>query len=765
MPLAAADQACKECRRRKAKCNRGIPTCGLCIKYNRHCLYEKHSKTPLTRKHLTEVEERLERAEALLRQARLVPPGPRPRAIPSAQYIQTPQPLGQNGFESTFDFSDLNHPLPNGSQNNSASLKDSLSDGLPQVTSPTTNHVTLPPFPDITSQGEHHLPLQVNEYDYNSAVATEESQGAPNPLECPPMDDFEWDEQYVTVVESTDQDLSSWASKSSETGDTEENVIDGMASLTVDEKEGGYLGVASGAALLRIIDPLPPARKKATSSRPRIDRFSSGSTAMVAPMYDQPNPNRHILDSMIDAYFRLYHLSYPIVHEPTFRAQYSEVIPRPNGDCWLILAYVIAAIGVFTTSTSLEGTDLPLFGQAKSMLSINFLEAGNLTLVQALTLISNYQQKRNKPNSGYNYLGLAVRMAMGLGLHKEFQGWNITPLKMEIRRRVWWSLCVFDVGATITFSRPMAWPGEGIEVAFPMNVNDRELTAASITYPPESNQITPYTAVRTQASFHMATNRIYARVISKPFPSAKELLQLDDTLIGDWLSNLPLYFTEHAFIPPKYSLAHAVMMWRYRNLRIIMYRPFVIRKALYARNGRDESAESFQAYERCLDEARNSIAAIRDYWSSNEHTRVAAWYALYFLFQAALIPCICLRNSPLSPQASDWRSQILATLSTISSLSPVNSSSPRCHQVILKLCGQFLQEELAHGSGIGPEGHGMEAGGGLSPINESPQTQMNNVYSMMWPNVPALEADVVMQDDAWMEFLRGEDPDFGEFTT
>jgi transcriptional regulatory protein GAL4 len=127
----------------------------------------------------------------------------------------------------------------------------------------------------------------------------------------------------------------------------------------------------------------------------------------------------------------------------------------------------------------------------------------------------------------------------------------------------------------------------------------------------------------------MATNRIYTRVISKPFPTAKELLHLDDTLIGEWLSNIPLYFTEQAFVPQKYSFAHAVMMWRYRNLRIIMYRPFVIRKALYARNGRsDESVESYQAYERCLDEARNTIAAIRDYWAAHEHTRVAAWYAL-----------------------------------------------------------------------------------------------------------------------------------------
>jgi hypothetical protein len=38
---------------------------------------------------------------------------------------------------------------------------------------------------------------------------------------------------------------------------------------------------------------------------------------------------------------------------------------------------------------------------------------------------------------------------------------------------------------------------------------------------------------------------------------------------------------------------------------------------------------------------------------------------------------------------------------------------------------------------------------------------MNNVYSMMWPNLPALEADVVMQDDAWMEFLMGKNDSYG----
>lgn len=129
-----------------------------------------------------------------------------------------------------------------------------------------------------------------------------------------------------------------------------------------------------------------------------------------------------------------------------------------------------------------------------------------------------------------------------------------------------------------------------------------------------------------QASFHMATNQIYTRVISKPLSSAKNLLKLDDSLIGGWLSSIPLYFAEHTSVPSKYAFAHAVMGWRYRNLRIIMYRPFVIRKALYPTQ--HESMEEIEAYGRCLEEAKRSILAINDFWKLHEHTRVAAWYAL-----------------------------------------------------------------------------------------------------------------------------------------
>lgn len=84
---------------------------------------------------------------------------------------------------------------------------------------------------------------------------------------------------------------------------------------------------------------------------------------------------------------------------------------------------------------------------------------------------------------------------------------------------------------------------------------------------------------------------------------------------------------------PRYALAHAVMQWRYRNFRIIMYRPFVIRMALAtSRNGRminNAPVAEVHAYNQCLADADVTIKSISKYWMANEHNRLAAWYALY----------------------------------------------------------------------------------------------------------------------------------------
>ncbi|CAD0097214.1 unnamed protein product [Aureobasidium vineae] len=70
----------------------------------------------------------------------------------------------------------------------------------------------------------------------------------------------------------------------------------------------------------------------------------------------------------------------------------------------------------------------------------------------------------------------------------------------------------------------------------------------------------------------------------------------------------------------------------------------------------------------------------------------------------------------------------------------INPSSIECQSVIMRLCGQFL-DTTASAS--------VTSSVPLVATEESPQTQINNVYSMMWPNTSPASTDLLMSDPQW----------------
>ena len=449
--LPASDQPCKECKRRRAKCDRGIPECSTCIRSHRHCLYERHSRTPLTRKHLTQVEARLERAEALLKQYRL------------ANKRESPEQNGKKDYPRN-QAETLN--LVQGSVN--GSLKYSASG--------------------------HQTASMVS----NTGVPLTGLEEPPNALE-----DLEWNEQSKSMVFG---DSRSWRQRAHDLScisgdDSMGHLLDGMALLSVDGKEVGYVGVASGAAFLRYLwkpNQLPTDRRAIHSN----GLLPNGNTNVPPDVYLplEPDARKVIADSFVDAYFSLFHPTLPVIHEPSFRAIYEGRKPRPSEPAWTALANIVAALGSFSAMTECLTVDTPFFYAAKSSLSIGCLESGSLTLAQALILMSYYFQKRNKPNSGYTYAGLAVRIAFGLGLHREFPSWNLSLLKREIRRRVFWTIFVVDASICVTLSRPVSSVRDSTDIPFPLNVREEQIQEHSEEQPPEESGLTIYTALRAGAT-------------------------------------------------------------------------------------------------------------------------------------------------------------------------------------------------------------------------------------------------------------------------
>lgn len=227
---------------------------------------------------------------------------------------------------------------------------------------------------------------------------------------------------------------------------------------------------------------------------------------------------------------------------------------------------------------------------------------------------------------------------------------------------------------------------------------------------------------------------MYSRIISTPYPPAEELIQFDDTYIGHWLASLPPYFQEHVIQAPKFALCHAILRWRYRNFRILMYRPFVIRRVVLQGKEpatapppeQEDTSSSNIAVQRCLNGARETVELIADFWSTERKTMMACWYGLYFLFQAIMIPAVCLRNDPLSIAADDWRNQIIKAIGVIEDMAVLNQAAGRCLGVIRSLCGAYLN----------PEGDGWSG-----PTQESPQTQLSNLYPLLWPTLESMQFD------------------------
>lgn len=235
--------------------------------------------------------------------------------------------------------------------------------------------------------------------------------------------------------------------------------------------------------------------------------------------------------------------------------------------------------------------------------------------------------------------------------------------------------------------------------------------------------------MRAQATFHSATSGIYSKIISSPFPSASELLDMDDKLIENWLRDLPPFFRGSVLQQPKFRLCHSILQWRYRNFRILMYRPFLLSR-LISRLGQgttqDNDAQADVAIQRCLDAARESVELISIFWAQEQQNMMACWYGLYFLFQAILIPVICLRNDPEGPLAVGWREQIHQAMNILESMALLNPTAYRCLSVIRDRCGTYLDTSV---DGWGP------------PTEESPQTQLAHLYPLMWPTLEMAQLD------------------------
>ncbi|KAH7162013.1 fungal-specific transcription factor domain-containing protein [Dactylonectria estremocensis] len=465
-------------------------------------------------------------------------------------------------------------------------------------------------------------------------------------------------------------------------------ITDGIGSLSVRTTASGYMGPQSGSSLLRYLQSVGNYLNDDESSysyeaSPEATSRSGDLQAHHVPPALQKR--------CVDWYFDYYHKAYPLLHEGIFRAEYMGkyafswcAISKPKDGSWPVLYNMVLAVGAFAGPESSNASDGYFYSQARAALSMDLLQRGSLHLVQAFALMANYLQKRNKPNSGFVFLGIALNMGLGLGLHREFSEASISPFAMELRRRVWWTLFIFDSGARLTFGRSsMQLFGGNIKT--PRNLDDADLAVDADVLDNSQDRPTVTSSLIWQCKLAEIGNEANTKLLERRLPQESQMVALDDQ-IQTWRESLPSYFKQMPEAECSwFDIPRMVLLWRSQHLRIVVNRPFLL-NVLQHRQPLEIDADT--AVGRCTSAAAECSRSINAFYSTQtSFPGSLAWYATYWLVTAVFVPVTCLTYDPYHSSALEWRAQIEQSRDVLEQMAMIEPIAGRAIQILSKIMG------------------------------------------------------------------------------
>ncbi|TQN71713.1 Sorbicillinoid biosynthetic cluster transcription factor 2 [Colletotrichum shisoi] len=227
---------------------------------------------------------------------------------------------------------------------------------------------------------------------------------------------------------------------------------------------------------------LPGSRQRlphpSASHRTNNNTNSRASQVELVDSLLQPRyalPPRRLADNLLDLYFDNVYIFYPWVHVPTFRSRYDalwmldgqqEDSPEEATDvglgghkCPLPVFYcalnAMFALGCeFSQSPDKQAASVTFYGRLRELLRDEILDHSSLSHVQVLLLVSHYLLTTRYPNRCYNMIGMASRMAVGLGLHLEKAGSVPSTIATQVRRRLWHGCFQMEMFVSMTLGRP-----------------------------------------------------------------------------------------------------------------------------------------------------------------------------------------------------------------------------------------------------------------------------------------------------------------------
>ncbi|KAJ7492355.1 fungal-specific transcription factor domain-containing protein [Mycena latifolia] len=524
---------------------------------------------------------------------------------------------------------------------------------------------------------------RITSFDISGVPLTQRRRlnGSSNNIPTPP----DWKDMY-TMDGSEPEDVS------------HREAVEGIGALSLDEhQEVRFHGQTSGLYLL--------ARSNRTDGRKEGGIWNLPMARVWPPIKDPTQliqeedlnielPPPQVQEHLLQLYFTYIHPMFPLIHKTRFLTEYnarhtgSPVHSPSHGSAKPEAAQKsspLLLLAMFAISARFSDQDTPLppkgkmweagakyFDLAKHILA-KVMHRSRPSTCQSLLLLGYREFGIGSMEQGWIYIGMAIRMAIDLGLNCNLGEWKsgngdqtlFSPEETQTRRQIWWACCVADRYGSMYMGRPVAIRDDDFDTPLPEDEEEQpweSLTSngmPGVSYPG-----------MTLASFRAAGRLalILGAVITQIYPvrptsfaSRQASLSKLESRLDQWYLSLPealRYDTASRRIVPSPPVLNLHI--RYWGTVLLLHRAFIPNW-----KGIDPTPQNSTLELKAFDLAQGAashLSGIVTTYRDNFTLKRCSPFMTSYLLNAGIMHISTLTLRPSNPQASLGFQQCLAAL-------------------------------------------------------------------------------------------------------
>ncbi|ETR97378.1 hypothetical protein M419DRAFT_91730 [Trichoderma reesei RUT C-30] len=463
----------------------------------------------------------------------------------------------------------------------------------------------------------------------------------------------------------------------------------------------------------------------------------------------------------LQIYFDFHHELTPIFHVPSIMAEFEQILSTRISSSNSHHVYILAILNMICALAAAHSRQRhgdsdtmsrKYYNTAMQLMQPNILCDWKIEKVQALLLGARYLQSSSYSDECWTVLGLAIRIAYDLELHRSPDPGQYDCIEQEVRKRVWYACFGLDKLLSMIYGRPAATSTATFSTPLPEDLDDDCIRPNRLLFP----------SVHTTSSmsFFLQVSKLYRILESTTVlgdqPALADLVRLDEEF-ESWHAEVPnrLQIREAGLRGDEAAL---ILALRANMVCILIHRQSLVSglSALSSvpsstatpavkgwEGGRLRTSILQRSRQICVSTAEETVRLVAERHERTKNAMGPSWFNLYYLFTSILI----IVSHVVDPAFQDDRSALLHLDQAVNMIRQMS---------VNHLCAQrayaFLQQLLGLLDRTMPEDRRRSLDRCSTPPTAMTGSNRGTAESSMYGNCPTIGAGEEMEDgvvDLW----------------